>query len=57
MSDVEFIEWLTPEWVWCYQTHTILHEKQNDVKNIGYDIVYDIGYDVINIGHDIGSDI
>ncbi len=56
-SDVEFIKWLTPEWVWCDQTHTILHEKHNDVKQIWYDIIYDISCDINNIGHDIGSDI
>jgi hypothetical protein len=56
-SDVEIIKWLTPEWVWCDQTHTILHEKHNDQNNIRYDIVYDIGYDINNIGYDIRYDI
>jgi hypothetical protein len=56
-SDVKILKWLTPEWVWCDQTHTILHEKHNDQNNIGYDIVYDIGYDINNIGYDIRYDI
>jgi hypothetical protein len=51
-SGVEFIEWITPEWVWCDQTHTILHTKQNYVNNIVFDIVYAIGSDVINSWHD-----
>ena len=44
--DIKFLQWFCPEREGGYQTHAILHAKQNMISNIGYDIRYDVMYDV-----------